>query len=49
VEECQGEIYANDISGHCKPIRRVEVHDAEVTLGVALAPNGETVKQEKIW
>jgi hypothetical protein len=46
VEECQGDIYANDINDQRKPLRRVEVHDAEVTLGVALAPNGETSKQE---
>jgi hypothetical protein len=45
LAECPGAIFANDIHGNRKELQRVEVNDAQATLGVALAPSGDTSKQ----
>jgi hypothetical protein len=45
VVECPGDLFANDIDGNRKALRRVEVDDAQVSLGVALCPTGDTKTQ----
>ncbi len=36
----------NDINGNRKVLRRFEVHDAQETLGVHLAPDGNNKQQQ---
>ncbi len=47
VTDCPGSIFINDISGIRKELRRCEVHDAQETLGVFLAPDGNTLRQQE--
>lgn len=43
--QCSGQLYINDIHGNRQLLRRLEPHQAETTLGVDLAPNGDTSQQ----
>lgn len=47
IKDCLGSLFVNDIYGHRKEIRRFEVSHAETTLGVDLAPDGNTRQQAK--
>jgi hypothetical protein len=47
VEDSPGSILLNDIEGIPKELRRCEVHDAQDTLGIFLAPDGNTLQQQK--
>ncbi len=47
MEECPGTISINDINGQRKQLRRCEVNDAQETLGVFLAPDGNTMRQQQ--
>jgi hypothetical protein len=40
IEESPGKLYANDIHGNRVSLRRYEAHEAQETLGVFLAPDG---------
>lgn len=45
--ECPGSLFVNDIKGKRKEIKRYEVNQAQETLDIFLAPNGNTVRQEQ--
>jgi hypothetical protein len=45
TDECPGTLWVKDINGVRKEIRRCEVSDAQETLGVYLAPNGNHYQQ----
>jgi hypothetical protein len=47
ISDCPGNISINDINGIRKVLRRCEVHDAQETLGVHLAPDGNTKQQQQ--
>jgi hypothetical protein len=47
IQECPGSLYVQDINGVHQEIRRFEASHAETTLGVDLAPDGNTLQQEK--
>jgi hypothetical protein len=42
IDDHPGSIFINDIQGKRKELRRCEVWDAQETLGVCLAPDGNT-------
>jgi hypothetical protein len=44
VADSPGSILLNDIEGIPKEQRRCEVHDAQETLGIFLAPDGNTIQ-----
>ncbi len=46
IDDCPGTIYINDINGNRKELRRCQVDDAQETLGVFLAPDGNTRQQQ---
>jgi len=46
ITDCPGSIFINDIEGNRKELRRCEIYDAQETLGVYLAPDGNTRKQQ---
>ena len=43
--ECQAELAVRDPYGEIKPLERVEVWEARMTLGVYLAPSGSDEKE----
>jgi len=45
LDDCPGSIFINDLNGMKKELRRFEVQEAQETLGVYLAPDGNTLKQ----
>jgi hypothetical protein len=45
IDDAPGSLYVNDIHGNRKLLRRLEPTQAEVTLGVALAPDGSMTQQ----
>ncbi len=45
INDAPGSIYVNDIQGNRKLLRQFETSHAEVTLGVALAPDGNVEQQ----
>ncbi len=45
LEECPGSIYINDVDGNRKELRCCEIDDAQETLGVHLAPDGNHRQQ----
>lgn len=45
VVDTPGSLYVNGTKGHRNLLRRFEPSHAEVALGVALAPNGNTLQQ----
>jgi hypothetical protein len=47
ISDCPGNIFINDINGNRKVLRRCEVDDAQETLGVYLAPDGNTRQQQQ--
>lgn len=47
IAECPGSIYVNDIHGNRKELKRLEPHQAETTLGVDLALDGNTGQQAR--
>ncbi len=46
IDECPASIVINDIEGDRKELRRCDVGDAQETLGIFLAPNGNTKQQQ---
>ncbi len=47
IADCPASIYINDINGCRKELRRCQVDDAQETLGVYLAPDGNTRRQHR--
>jgi hypothetical protein len=47
ITDAPGSLYITDLHGNLKELRRCPVDHAETTLGVDLAPDGNTVQQEK--
>jgi len=45
IDESPGKLYANDIHGNRVSLRRYEAHEAQETLGVFLAPDGNHREQ----
>jgi len=45
--ECPGSLFANDLYGNRKELLRIEPFQAQTTLGVDLAPDGNTIQQAK--
>jgi hypothetical protein len=45
AQECPGSLFVNDIHGQRQQLRRFEVSHAETTLGVDIAPDGNTRQQ----
>ena len=46
IEDSPASIFINDILGERKELRRCEVWDAQETLGIFLAPDGNTKQQQ---
>jgi hypothetical protein len=46
IDECPSSIYINDINGQRKELRRCQTNDAQETLGVYLAPDGNAKQQQ---
>ena len=47
IKDCPAELFVKDLQGVRKKIRRCEVWDAQETLGIHLAPDGNTFQQAK--
>jgi len=45
IQDSSGQLQVNDISDHRKTIKRLETHEAYETLGVFLAPDGNSHAQ----
>lgn len=46
IAQCPRQLYVNDIHGCRQLLQRLEPYQAETTLGVDLAPNGDTTQQK---
>jgi hypothetical protein len=46
--DCPGSLFANDLYGNRKEMLCIEPFQAQTTLGVDLAPDGNTIQQAKL-